>query len=109
MERKTIKARDQWVFRRDEWQCRMPVCLHPDDEGGRAIDPDLYRTVSPWAPTVDHVIPRSRGGTGIRDNLRAAHRKCNDAAQNHGFPELPVIRPARRQSRQPAQEQESAQ
>jgi 5-methylcytosine-specific restriction protein A len=29
------------------------------------------------ADTVDHVIPRARGGTNEDDNLRAAHAKCN--------------------------------
>ena len=31
----------------------------------------------PGADSVDHVIPRSRGGTDDDDNLRAAHLRCN--------------------------------
>lgn len=31
----------------------------------------------PGADTVDHVIPRARGGTDDDDNLRAAHLSCN--------------------------------
>lgn len=27
--------------------------------------------------TLDHVLPRSRGGTNQRDNQRWAHRRCN--------------------------------
>lgn len=29
--------------------------------------------------TVDHIVPRSRGGTHERSNLRAAHASCNSA------------------------------
>ena len=48
------------ILRRDKWTCRMPVCLHPGASGGpdRKIDPKLERG-SPWAATVDHVVPRT--------------------------------------------------
>jgi HNH endonuclease len=62
---------------RDGWQCRMPVCLHPD---GRDIDPALKGTGSPWAPSVDHIIRLRDGGTWEPENLRAAHFQCNGAA-----------------------------
>lgn len=32
---------------------------------------------SPWGLTVDHVLPRSRGGTDDLCNLRPAHHRCN--------------------------------
>lgn len=28
---------------------------------------------------IDHIVPRSRGGSGERGNLRAVHRACNEA------------------------------
>jgi 5-methylcytosine-specific restriction protein A len=31
----------------------------------------------PAATTIDHVIPRARGGSSDDDNLRAAHGRCN--------------------------------
>jgi 5-methylcytosine-specific restriction protein A len=31
----------------------------------------------PGAHTVDHVVPRARGGDDSDDNLRAAHGSCN--------------------------------
>lgn len=73
------------VYARDGWQCKMPVCLCPD---GRAIDPGLHGTGSPWAPSVDHVVRRCDGGTNSRDNLRAAHKQCNmaDAGIPYGAP-----------------------
>lgn len=45
---------------------------------GNAIDPDC-RYPDPECPTIDHVIPLSRGGTGLRENLKAAHMRCNSA------------------------------
>lgn len=29
------------------------------------------------APSLDHILPVSKGGTDFLDNLRLAHRKCN--------------------------------
>lgn len=34
------------------------------------------------APSVEHVVPRSLGGTDARDNLVAAHRSCNSERGN---------------------------
>jgi hypothetical protein len=65
-----LAARDGWVC----WLCEGP------------IDPDAP-TRSPASPTVDHVVPRSRGGTSDPDNLRLAHRRCN-GARGHHLPEL---------------------
>ena len=31
----------------------------------------------PLSLTLDHLVPRSRGGTDELDNLRPAHRRCN--------------------------------
>ena len=33
----------------------------------------------PDAPSVEHVLPRSMGGTDDVGNLAAAHRRCNEA------------------------------
>jgi 5-methylcytosine-specific restriction endonuclease McrA len=55
----------------------MPECLHPD---GRALYLALRGTDDPWAPTVDHVIPLSEGGSDDKGNYRAAHFRCNQAA-----------------------------
>lgn len=66
------------VYRRDRWQCRMPVCLHViDGQLDRGIDPALRGTDNPWAPSIDHVIPLFLGGADRPGNMRAAHRWCN--------------------------------
>jgi hypothetical protein len=39
------------------------------------------------AATVDHVVPRARGGTSDRANLRLAHRRCN-GRRGSRLPEL---------------------
>jgi len=77
MASKVSPAERQAVYERDKWQCMMPECVCPF---GRDIDPGLRRD-SQWSATVDHVKPRSRGGTNRRKNLRAAHKKCNNTAQ----------------------------
>lgn len=50
------------VFARDEWACQY--C-------GRT------------AENVDHVIPRSRGGTHTWENVVASCRRCNARKENH--------------------------
>ncbi len=62
---------------RDSWVCW--VC-----EG--QVDGDCP-VGSPHAASVDHVIPRSRGGTNDPANLRLAHRRCNGQRGSH-LPEL---------------------
>ncbi len=51
----------------DNWRCWL--CGDP-------VDPELTR--GPWSPTMDHVTPRRRGGKTAADNLRLAHRSCNN-------------------------------
>lgn len=57
----TLAERDNWEC----WLCSLPVPKHT-----KPSDPN--------APTVDHVIPRSKGGHGTPDNIRLAHKRCNN-------------------------------
>lgn len=35
--------------------------------------------------SLDHIIPKSKGGSGARENLQLAHKKCNELkADNYG-------------------------
>ena len=55
------------VYERDGWTCQL--CSEPVDVGA---DP-----LSDWYPSLDHVVPRSRGGSDEFENLQCAHRICN--------------------------------
>lgn len=41
------------------------------------IDFSLAGSEDPMMPTIDHVIPRGRGGKNVMSNFRLAHKKCN--------------------------------
>jgi hypothetical protein len=59
-------ARRNALYERDGWTCQL--CGDP-------VDPES--TTGNWAPTLDHIIPRSHGGDHSDGNLRLAHRWCN--------------------------------
>jgi hypothetical protein len=65
-----LGARDDWIC----WICEGEVA--PKTPAG-----------SPHAASVDHVIPRARGGTNDPANLRLAHRRCN-GQRGSRLPEL---------------------
>ena len=39
-------------------------------------------TTGPEMATLDHILPRSKGGSGKIANLRAVHRRCNEERGN---------------------------
>lgn len=40
-----------------------------------------------WKATIDHIIPRSKGGTDAEWNLQAVHHDCNGRRGNADLPE----------------------
>lgn len=52
------------------WICGEPMRFAP----GNGLDPEFA--------TLDHVIPKSRGGTAALSNLKLAHGRCNLARGN---------------------------
>ena len=62
----TIKA----VFKRDNGICN--ICGEPCD-----INDKTYGDFGPYYPSVDHVIPLSKGGSHTWDNVQLAHMICN--------------------------------
>ena len=60
------------IYERDAWTCG--ICLEPVADGLPPHDP--------WQATLDHVVPRSAGGSDEADNLRLAHRWCNAVRSN---------------------------
>lgn len=67
-ERLAIYERDGFVC----WLCDERV--DPDDFD---VNDDGYYVFGHRYPTLDHVQPRSRGGSDDSDNLRTAHHICN--------------------------------
>lgn len=70
-----VKSLSNWIsyrerlaiYERDGWACQ--ICfedLEPKSKPG-----------SDWYPTLDHVVPRSKGGSDDPSNLRASHMWCN--------------------------------
>lgn len=61
----------QAIYKRDRWVCWL--C-------NKSVDRDAeysHDNYNPLYPSLDHVIPRSQGGTDEPDNLRLAHVECN--------------------------------
>jgi hypothetical protein len=56
------------VFERDRYICH--ICKRPIDK--------RLSGLSPRGATLDHVIPLSAGGPHTYENIKAAHRRCNE-------------------------------
>jgi 5-methylcytosine-specific restriction endonuclease McrA len=61
------------VYERDNGTCWL--CLSPVEQH--------HHPNADQAPSLDHVVPRSRGGSHDIDNLRLAHRICNSIRQDN--------------------------
>lgn len=44
-----------------------------------------------WGPTIEHIVPVSKGGTNDPANLALSHRCCNTARGNRGHAQLQLI------------------
>ena len=66
------------IFERDGFRCQ--ICNRALKVG--AVVPD------PMAPTIDHILPVSKGGQHTRANVRAAHFICNSLRSNVGTAQL---------------------
>lgn len=60
------------IFARDNWECH--ICGGATDPCADPLD-DAY-------PTLDHLTPRSQGGTHEPSNLATAHRICNSVRRD---------------------------
>jgi len=54
------------IYERDGWACQL--CGEPVDRTGL----DMY-----LRPSLDHIVPLSKGGTHTRANAQCAHWICN--------------------------------
>lgn len=62
------------VFERDRWHCQLCGCKTPQSKRG------LYADDA--APTLDHIVPISKGGPHLYANVQCACRKCNTMKGN---------------------------
>jgi 5-methylcytosine-specific restriction endonuclease McrA len=74
------KATRFW-HRKARWQ-RVTRLMARDGDSCAICGTTLYRAVrdanAPNYITFDHVVPRSAGGGDLLENLRLAHRSCNE-------------------------------
>jgi 5-methylcytosine-specific restriction endonuclease McrA len=64
------------IFQRDGWTCRL--CGAPVDR--------TLRSPHPLAPSLDHIVPLSAGGTHEPANVQLAHVVCNVAKGSDRWP-----------------------
>ena len=74
----TEKISSPQIYIRDGWKCG--ICL-------RSVDPAL-KYPNPLSPSLDHIVPLSKGGTHTRDNVQLAHLACNVRAKAGGIKQL---------------------
>lgn len=70
-----------YVAERDGWRCHL--C-------GERVDGTLHGHHR-RAATIDHLIPISRGGNHVAENVALAHRCCNSARGNRGVVQLLLV------------------
>ena len=66
-------AARQAIYDRDQWKCQL--C--------RKIVGKTRKHPHPRSPSLDHIVPRSLGGTDDPANLQLAHLRCNIIKSNH--------------------------
>lgn len=67
------------IYKRDKWKCG--IC------GGKVNKHLKYP--HPLSPSLDHIIPLSKGGTHTRENVQLAHLRCNlSKGSKTGFTKL---------------------
>ncbi|UXA19533.1 HNH endonuclease [Mycobacterium sp. SMC-4] len=67
-----------YLIERDGGQCRIPNCLFPH----RKVTP--LGSTGPRRPSIDHIVPLSKGGEHALHNVQLAHTKCNQSKNNRG-------------------------
>lgn len=69
------------VYERDRWRCGL--C-------GKGVRRDV-KAPHPLSPSLDHVVPLSRGGDHLYANVQCAHFKCNWMKGDGGSQQLALV------------------
>ena len=69
------------IYERDGWLCHL--CNEPVERAAHFND-DL-------APSLDHLVPRIKGGSDDPKNLKTAHRLCNSRRRDDELEALEVV------------------
>lgn len=67
------------LFKRDKGVCH--ICGKPCDYEDYTVAGDVF-IAGNWYPSIDHVVPVSKGGRHSWDNVKLAHRLCNSVKSN---------------------------
>jgi hypothetical protein len=67
-----------YLIKRDKGRCQIPACLF----FSRKVAP--LGSKGPDKPSIDHIVPLSRGGTHERSNVQLGHDRCNRSKHNCG-------------------------
>jgi 5-methylcytosine-specific restriction endonuclease McrA len=76
-----VKYTLEQIGERDGWKCHL--CR-------KRVQRTLPGSV-PMGPTIDHLVPLSRGGDDTPANVALAHRKCNVARGTRGTVQLLLV------------------
>lgn len=69
------------IYERDDWLCHL--CKEPVDRSAHFNDD--------FAPSLDHLKPRSKGGSDEPGNLKTSHRICNATRRDDELDALEVV------------------
>ena len=62
------------IFERDNWICG--ICTKPID--------NKLKWPNPMSVSLDHIVPVSRGGGHVKENVQSAHLSCNISKGSNG-------------------------
>ena len=75
------------LFQRDKGICWLcgEKCNYQDKKLKVSENGRTYMATGPDYPSIDHIIPLSKGGLHIWENVKLAHKKCNIKKSNKLF------------------------
>jgi 5-methylcytosine-specific restriction endonuclease McrA len=78
------------IYERDHWQCVW--CMCHVTIGLRILNPELRELLHSRDASIDHVVPRSRGGSNNSSNLITCCVTCNAKRGDRSVPAFAMFR-----------------